>query len=170
MQTKGNRRGRKLVACLYGENRVVIHDIPNNTQEEVTVKRPWRCATSTSNIAVTSSVVGIHVLAHNGSLVRIDPTSKHVSCVTFHPSLGRVFLGFKNGSVQTCSALDKTLSSFKVHSDFVTNIRCAANDRVLLSSWDKTASIVTFEGKLPSSSTVKLIGHTAGVSDIILLS
>ena len=100
-----------------------------------------------------------------------NPTSKHVSCVTFHPSLGRVFLGFKNASVQTCSALDsKTLSSFKVHSDFVTNIRCAANGRVLLSSWDKTASIVTFEGDLPSSSTVRLIGHTAGVNDIILLS
>jgi WD40 repeat protein len=78
-------------------------------------------------------------------------------------------MGFSNGSVRIWDAQAQAhLSSFKEHSGCITSIRFVSDKRLLLSSGDKTASIVTLDGQLQVS-CIRLIGHTDQVNDILHL-
>ena len=66
MQVKGNSRGRKLVACLFEENRVVIHDVETSEQKIIEIESPLKCSSSSHYIAVTTYMYGTYLLTIDG--------------------------------------------------------------------------------------------------------
>jgi WD40 repeat protein len=172
VQSKSYRRGLKLVACLTDENRVLIHDLETGQQKEIEVERPWKCASSQHFIVITTFADGLHLIFINGVLVNMIPDSTDASCVAFHPRKTNILaIGYENGSVRFWDASKKAcMSSFKKHSDGISNIRFASDGRLFLSSWDHTASIVTLNDQFQILSSVKLEGHTNWVNDILPLS
>ncbi len=76
MQSKGNRRGRKLVACLNHEDRVVILDLDAGEKKELEVDQPWKCASAQHIIAVTTFFAEMRLFSADGCLVYSVPESK----------------------------------------------------------------------------------------------
>jgi WD40 repeat protein len=159
------------VACLYIENRVVIHDTETNKQKEIGLNRPWRCAASRHHIAVATDEDGLHLFTRDGDLILIIPDSNQASCVAFHP-LQRDFLGvgFQDGSVRIWTVLGQQyVFAVKNHADYIHSIRFAEDGRLFLSSCDFVATILTLNSNFQEISKVKLTGHTRSVRNVLPL-
>jgi WD40 repeat protein len=167
----GYRIRRRLVVCQYHSNRVVIHDLETGHQKVVQIYRPSNSASSKHVHAIVSYGVGIHLLTMDGDLVRIVPGSVHTSCVAFHPHNTNILaIGFRDGTVRMWDvSVHAYVSSFKQHTDQISNIRFAPDGRLFLSWWGESASIVTLDEQFQILSSVKLEGHTRRVSDILPL-
>ncbi len=151
------RRGRKLVACLYDENRVVIYDVETGDRNEIEVKEPWKCSSSQRYIAVSTSQHDLHLFSHEGVLVHIVPDSTDAKCVAFHPRYTNILaIGYGSGTVRIWDvSLRAYLSVLKAHTRQITSIRVTPDDRLFLSSWDKTASAITLDDQFEC-----VLGHT----------
>jgi WD40 repeat protein len=171
VQSKGHRKGSRLVACTANENRVVILDLDTSDQEMVEVKYPWKCAASQQYIAVTTHADGLHLFTLGGNIVQVIPDSKNAYCAAFqrhNPTL--LAIGFRDGCARIWDVrAQAVMSSFKEHNYYITSIRFALDGRLFISSKDTTASIVTFDSKYLIQSHIKLNGHTNWVNDILPL-
>jgi WD40 repeat protein len=170
VQVKEHRRGSKLVSCFLDENRVVIHDLETGEQTEMSLVRPLRCATSTNLTAVATCGHGMHIFAE-GDVDQVIPNSTSATCAAFHPRRPDILvIGFNGGPVGKWDIQTRTwLPSFKVHTDCITSIRFASDGRMLLSSFDKAASILTLDSSIQVKTLVKLEGHARVVWDILPL-
>ena len=159
------------MACLYNENRVVIHDQETGEQKKIEVKEPWKCAASQHMLAVTTNEDGLHLYSTKGDLVLIVPDSSGAHCVAFHlRNTNFLAIGYNDGTVRVWDISTQAyVSLFKDHTNYIMNIRFAPDGRLFLSSWDNTASIVTLDHQLQIVSSIKLQGHTNWVNDIIPL-
>jgi WD40 repeat protein len=160
------------VACLYSADRVAIHDLDSSEQKQMEVRWPLKCAASPYYSSVTSFVSGLCLFTIDGNLLHIVPDSKQAFCCAVHPSnpclLG---IGFQSGSVRLWDVGQQAfVSKFKEHTGRITKIRFAHSGRLLVvSSSDRTASIVTLDDQFKLLSCIKLEGHSRCVSDIITL-
>jgi WD40 repeat protein len=170
VQSKSYRKGSKLVACMYNENRVVIHDLDTCEQMAIDVNGPWKCALSQRYIAVANSAQGVQLFSRTGKHTHVVPESRNVSCIAFHPSNEVVAIGFKDGSICVWDAQAQgALSLFTAQSDCVINIRFAPNGCLFLSSYNETASLITLDDAFKLVSSMKFEGHTGPVIDILPL-
>jgi WD40 repeat protein len=87
------------------------------------------------------------------------PRNTNIIAIGCDDGTGRIW----DVSTQVC------VSSLKEHTGRITSIRFVPDCRVLLSSWDKTVSIVTLDDQFQLVSSVNLEGHTRAVCDIIPL-
>jgi WD40 repeat protein len=159
------------VVCMRNENQVVIHDLETGEQKMIEIKVPRNCASSQHTLAVTTFEDGLRLFAHDSELVHVVPDSMDTECVAFHPDKANLLaIGYGDGTVRIWNALTRAyLSSFKEHADRITNVRFGPNCRLLMSSWDESASIVTLDDQFQVVSSVKLEGHSDWVNDIIPL-
>jgi WD40 repeat protein len=171
MQFKEFIRGRKLAACMYHENRVVIHDLETGDQMEINVNNPWKCAASQYFFAVTTSRSGLHLFSADGVLVHIVPDSTEAYCVAFHPRNTNILaMGYLDGTVRLWNVLLQAyVSSIRQHYRQIPNIRFTSDCRLFMSSYDNDASIATLDDQFQIVSSVNLEGHTDLVNDIIPL-
>jgi WD40 repeat protein len=169
VQLKARRRGRKLLACFNETNRVVIHDLDTGHHKVINVKRPWKSSASQHVIAVTTYQDGLHLFAIDGVLIHNIPDSTDARSVAFHPHNSNILaIGFKDGSLRMWNVSTQVyVSLFEDHTSSISNIRFAPDGRLFLTSWDKTASIVTLDEQFEIASSIKLKGHTDFVSDIL---
>jgi WD40 repeat protein len=156
---------------LFNENRVVIHDQETGHQKMVEITKPWKCTSSQYFLVVTAVEDGLHLFTIDGVLVHIVPDSKDARCVAFHPHNTDILaIGYKDGSVRVWHVSTQSYgSTFKEHTDLISNIRFAPDCRLILSSWDNTASIVTLDDQFQLISLKKFKGHTDRVTDILPL-
>ena len=159
------------MASFFNENKVVILDLETSEQKEIEIGRPGDCASSQHYLAVTTSQQGVHLFSMDGVLVHIVPDSTEARCVAFHPRNTNILaVGCKDGSVRMWDLSTLSyVSSFKEHTDLISSIRFAPDCRLFLSSFDNTASIVTFDNRIQILSSLKLEGHTDCVNDILPL-
>ncbi len=150
---------------------MVIHDLETEDQKEIEIQEPQYCATSQHSIAVTTYDDGMHLYSTDSVLVHIVPDSTEASCVAFHSSTtGVLAVGYGDGTVRSWDLRKQVYAvSFKEHTYGISNIRFEPYGRLFLSSYDKTASIVTLDDQLQIVSLVKLEGHTDRVYDILPL-
>jgi WD40 repeat protein len=169
--SKEYRRGPKLVACLYNENRVVIYDLETGEQKEIEIKWPLRCVSSHYRIAITTYADGLHLFSTDGVLVHIVPDSNKSRCAAFHPRNSNILaIGHTDGTMRIWDVCTEAyVSSFKVHAYGISNIRFSPDCQLFLFSADKTALIITFDAQYQISSSVKLEGHTDWIGDILPL-
>ncbi len=148
----------------------MIHNLETNEQKVVEITEPWMCAASERHIAVTAAQ-GLHLLAHDGTLIQILPDSKNANCVAFHPhNPDLIAVGFKDGSVRFWNVpAQAQVASFKEHTDCISSIRFGSDVRLFLSSWDNSASIITLDDHFNVASKTCLLGHTKWVNDILPL-
>ncbi len=159
------------MACLYDENRVVIHDLETGEKKELEDEQPCKCAASQYALAMTTSEDGLHLCSTDGVLIHIVPESTNASCVVFHPRNANILaIGYKDGTVRMWDVSSQTYCwEFKEHINQITNIRFALDGHMFLSSCDYSSSIVTLDDQFQNVSSVKLKGHTSWVTDIIPL-
>ncbi len=159
------------MACMTDLNLVVIHDLATGDQKKIEVNEPLKCASSQHVIAVTTSETGMHLYSTHGDFIHIVPDSTDTQCGAFHPhNTNMLAIGYKDGTVRIWDvSADAYVSSFKQHTDQIFNIRFAPDGRLLLSSADKTASIVTLDDDFQFVSLVKLKGLSVWVNDILTL-
>ena len=171
MQAKGFRRGPKLVVCFQEENQVVIHDLENENRRIIEVERPGKCVASLHLVAVLTASDGLHLYTPDDVLIHIVPDSMHARCVAVHPCNTNILaIGYDDGSVRIWDISTQVyVSLFKEHTDGISNIRFEPYGRLFLSSYDKTASIVTLDDQFQFVSSVKFKGHTDRVFDILPL-
>ncbi len=171
VQSKGYRRGPKLVACLYKEHRVVIHNLDTGDQKEIEINRPGDCASSNYFVAVKTIEDGLHLFSLDGILVHVVPDSTEATCVAFHSSNPCILaMGDQDGSVRMWNqSMQAYFSSFELHRWRISKVRFSLDGRLFLSSDDHEASIVTLDGHFNIASLVKLEGHTAFVNSILPL-
>ncbi len=160
------------MVCLRGENRVVIHDLETGHQKDIDVKKPWKCSSSQHMLAISTYEDGLHVFTIDGILVHSVPDSMGAKCAAFHLRNTNILaIGLNDGSVRMWDVQKKAVvSSFKAHTDGISSILFESDCRLFLSSWDKTASIVTLDDQFKFVSSVKLEGHDEWVLDILPLS
>jgi WD40 repeat protein len=165
------RRGRKLVACSLDENRVVIHDLNTGEQKEIEVETPFKCASSQHLIAVTAFRKDLRLLSTDGALVHIVPDSADAYCVALHPrSTNILAMGSFDGSARLWDmSLQSYVYSLKEHTNLISNIRFAPDGRLLLTSVDNNASIITLDDQFQFLSSIKFKGHMDRVFDILPL-
>ncbi len=171
MQSNGNRRGRKLVACLFHDNRVVIHDLETRAQTIVKVNDPWMCPTAHRLLAVTTCDDSVRLFSIDGDLDHIVSDSTNACSAAFHPrNTNIIAIGYNDGTVRMWDVSTQAyVSSFKEHTNLITNIRFAPDGRLLLSSGDNAASIVTLADQFQTTAYVILEGHMHEVNDILPL-
>jgi WD40 repeat protein len=150
MQSKGNRRGRKLLACFTDENRVAIYDIESGEKKEIEVQLPWMCAATQHIIAVTTVEGGLHLLADDGDLVHVIPGSATAECVAFHHRNTNILaMGDEDGSVRMWDVSTQAyICLFKKHTSPISSARLHRLSHLMM----------TFKLYLRSSSKVTLIG------------
>jgi WD40 repeat protein len=158
------------VTCLRG-NRTVIHHLETGEQKEIKIKQPLDCAASQHNFAVTTYEDGLHLLSTHGALVYIVPDSTEARSVAFHPhKTNCIAIGYHDGTVRMWNVSTQVyVSFFRQHTRQITRIRFAPDCRLFLSSNDKTPSIVTLDDQFRCVSSVKLKGHTDGITDTLFL-
>jgi WD40 repeat protein len=159
------------VACSLDENRVVIHDLNTGEQKEIEVETPFKCASSQHFIAVTAFRKNPQLLSTDGAIVHTIPDSTDVYCIALHPrNTNYLAVGCEDGSVRLWDMSSQSYSStFKEHSDLVSSIRFAPDCRLLLTSVDNNASIITLDDQLQFVSSIKFKGHIDRVFDILPL-
>jgi WD40 repeat protein len=142
--SKGNRRGHRLVACLFNENRVVIREFETGEEHELKVEYCLHLAASSRYIAATTNKGGVHLFSHDGELVQEVLCSESTISVGFHsrnPSI--LAIGFESGTIRIWDARARAyVSSFKEHTDYVLRASFTHDGLLLLSSADKSASLV----------------------------
>jgi WD40 repeat protein len=171
MQSKSYSRGRKLVACLFDDNRAVIHDLDSGNQKVIEINMPWKCASSQNSFAITTVKDGLRLFSIDGDLIHIVPDSIKARNVAFHPrSTNILAIGYEDGTVRLWDvSMQAYISSFKQHSGLISNIRFVPDCRLFLSSRDTTASIISLDDHFQMLSSVKLEGHTDWVRYILHL-
>jgi WD40 repeat protein len=149
----------------------VIHDLETGDQKVTNVKDPRDCAVTQYIVVITTFGNGLHLLSTDGVLVHIVPDSTRADCVAFHPRNTNILaIGCEDGAMRIWDVYAQELVfSFEPHANGITSIRFAPDCRLFLSSWDKTASIVTLDDQFHTVSSVKLKGHTRCVNDILAL-
>jgi WD40 repeat protein len=159
------------VACLYTENRVVIQDLETGDQKVIKAKLPLKCVASQCIVVVTTCSEGLYLLNHDGDLIHVVPDSTNAICAAFHPhSTDILAIGFKDGSVCIWNVRAHAYtSSLKHHTDRISSIGFTRDCKLLLSSWDKTASIISISNQSTHSYAVKLESHSHWVTDIMPL-
>jgi WD40 repeat protein len=149
------------MACMFNESRVVIRDFETGKEHELNVEYCLHLAASSRSIAATSNKSGIHLFTHECELIQDVPESESTTSVGFHsrdPSI--LAIGFESGTVRIWDAGARIyVSSFKEHTDCVLKTSFTHDGRLLLSSADKTASLVTLDGKFVFESCIKFEGH-----------
>jgi WD40 repeat protein len=168
---KGFSRAGKLVACLYNENQVVIHDLETGAQKVIKISHPWKSSASQHLLAIVTHEDGLHLFSTDGVFVHIIPDSTGARCVAFHPRNTNVLAtGYGDGTVRMWDVTMRIdVSSFQEHTHGITNIRFTPDCRLFLSSHDHAASIVTLDDQFQIVSSVKLEGHTDIVTDALFL-
>jgi WD40 repeat protein len=150
------------MVCLFNENRVVIRDLETGEEHELKVEYCLHLAASSRYIAATTNQGGIHLFTHDGELVQEVPESESTTSVGFHcrnPSI--LAIGFESGTVHIRDAQARTyVSSFKEHTGYVLKASFTHDGRLLLSSADKTASVVTLDEKFVFDTCVKFEDHS----------
>jgi WD40 repeat protein len=159
------------VACLYNENRVVIHDLETGHQRIIQIERPIECATSTNLLAIPTFGDGLRVFTIHGVLVHVVPDSTQAKCVSFHPRNTNILaIGYKDGSVRMWDVSAQAfVSFFKAYPYGIVNLEFAPDGRLFLSSYDFTASIVTLNDQFQHVSSIKLNAHADWVNHILPL-
>jgi WD40 repeat protein len=172
VQAKAQGRGRKLVGYSMWENRVVIHDLDTRDQKASEVTLPVSCSASHHFIAIITYGAGMHLLSNEGDIVHIVPDSVEAYRVAFHPHYPSILaIACGDGTVRMWhTSTQAYLATFKQHRGGMSSIRFTPDCRLFLSSWDKTASIVTLDAQFQYLSSVKLKGHSGCVNDILPLS
>ncbi len=157
------------MACLKDDNRVVIHDLETGYQKKIEIKLPFKCSATQRILAIATFSDGLHMYSTDGVLVHIVPGSTGASCVAFHSSTtGVLAVGYGGGTVRLWDLRKQVYAvSFKEHTNGISNIRFEPYGRLFLSSYDKTASIVTLDDEFQNVSSVKLKGHSDWVNDIL---
>jgi WD40 repeat protein len=169
VQSKGLRRGRKLVACLPDENRVVIHNLETSEQKIVDVLEPYRCVTSHEFLVLASSRLGLSIFSLDGVLVQSCPAPSLVVCLALYSTRQIVVCGSQDGYIFVWDILSRRFVSFKEHSGRINNLRFAIDGRLFSTSVDATASIVTLDDHHQISARITLHGHALRVNDILPL-
>ncbi len=171
VQVNGYRRARKLVACLYNENRVVIHDLDTNEQNSIEVEAPWKTSMSSHLVAVATEWDQLRLFSYQGDLVHIVPDSEDAYCTAFHPHTPNILaIGFKDGSVRIWDVrLQTYVSLFKEHAKLIIDIHFSPDGRLLLTCMDKKASILTLDTHFSITSRVQLERHSSKVLNILSL-
>ncbi len=120
-------------------------------------------------IAIPTERDALQLFTHHGNLVQVVPDSMAVSCLAFHPSKPEIIsLGFTTGSVHLVDIRTNcTVSVFNHHRGYISSICLAPDGRLLLSSFDKTASIVSLDDKFKPHCCVKFNGHASLVNSIL---
>ncbi len=159
------------MACMYHENRVVIHDLETGVQKVIEITRPVKCAASQHLLAITTVNDGLHLFSTDGDLVHIVPEATKASCVVFNPHHTNILaIGYNDGAVHFWDVSTQAyVSMFMQHIREIASIRFANDGRLFLSSRDHTASIVALDDKFKIVSLVKLKGHSNWVFDILPL-
>jgi hypothetical protein len=101
VQSKANRRGRKLMACLFNENRVAIHDFETGEEHELKVEYCLHLIASSRHVAATSNEGGVHLLTHDGELVQEVPESESTTSGWFplsQPQRSRNWIRLRNSA------------------------------------------------------------------------
>ncbi len=113
----------------------------------------------------------MHLLSNEGDLVHIVPASTDANDVAFHPHNPNILaIACGDGAVRMWhTSTQAYMATFKQHRGGMSSIRFTPDCRLLLSSHDKTASIVTLDDKFQLMSSIKLYGHTDRVKDILPL-
>ncbi len=121
VQSKANRRGRKLMACLFNENRVAIRDFETGEEHELKGEYSLNVATFSRYIAATAHQGGVHLFTHNGELVQEVPESESTTSVGFHSRNPSVLaIGFESDTVRIWDERARAyVYSFKEHTDYV---------------------------------------------------
>ena len=134
------------------------------------VSMPECCAASEHYFAVCSFDTGVHVFSRDGSLVTAIVEAENASSVAFHPFLPILAAGKHDGTVWLWDLhMQKEVSRFPAHQQALFGMSFTSDGRLLLSSRDKTASIITFDESHQRSSQIMLKGHTNFVTDILQL-
>jgi WD40 repeat protein len=149
-----------------------IHDLETESQKVFKCKAPWRCVASQCLVAITATNDGLHLYSTDGDIVHVIPDSTGAFCAAFHPRNTNILgIGYQNGTVRMWDvSMQVYVSSFH-HHHFrrITNILFAPDGRLFLSSWEKTASIVTLDDQFEFLSLIKFKGHAFSVRDILSL-
>jgi WD40 repeat protein len=158
------------MACKFSEKRVVVHDLETGGQRVIEVEVPWKSTSSQHIIAVTTYQTGLHIFTIDGVLVQVVPDSTIAVCVAFHPRNNHVLaIGYADGAVRMWDvSIQVYVSEFKQHTNQVTNIRFAPDDRLYSSSFDETASVITLDDHFQIMSWAILKGHMHGSSTFSL--
>ena len=159
-----------LVACIQYENRLVIHDLKTNEQVENEEYAFRSCDTSAHRIVVVTGCGKVFETSHiQHQLEEIPCPDSHASCAAFgYEFQGVLAIGFLDGSIVIRDIIGYNRDAhFRVHEEEITNMRFAPDGRLLVASYDKTASVVRFDKENRLSSCIKLIGHTDCVIDML---
>jgi WD40 repeat protein len=144
-----------------------------NFNQHLSIELNWpvKCAASWRCIAVATLNSGVDILKHDGSLMYTLPDFKNATAVAFHPRRPNILaIGFQNGSTHLWDTYaNREVFSCKMHTSAIASVRFASDGRLLLSSWDNTASAVTINELFHTVSYVKLEGHADWVNDILPL-
>ncbi len=159
------------MTSLLRESRVVIYDLETGDQKVIEITRPVKCAASQHLLAITTANDGLHLFSTDGVLVHIVPEATKASCVVFHSHHNNILaIGYNDGAVHFWDVSTQAyVSMFIPHVREITSLRFANDGRLFLSSWDKTASIVTLDDQFQVMSSIKLEGHSNWVFDILPL-
>jgi WD40 repeat protein len=150
------------MAFFFNEIRFVIRDFETGEEHVLKVEYCLHFAASSRHIAATSDEGGIQSFTHDGELLQEVPESESTTSIGFHsrnPSI--LAIGFESGTVRIWDAVARAyVSSFKGHTEYVLRASFTHDGRLLLSSADKTASLVTLDEKFVFESCVKFEGHS----------
>ncbi len=129
VQSKGDHRGRKLVACFYEQNRVGIQQLGSGDQKLLEIKESIQCAAIQHILAVTTVEDSLHLFTHDGDLVHVVPGSTQASSVAFHPRNPNVLaMGDEDGTVHM-GCVHANLC-FVIQSAFQPNHQCSIRARL----------------------------------------
>ena len=142
-------------------------DEETGTHERISASNPRKCAATANFIAVETNFRGVSLHSRTSDRVKI-PDSNDVYSMAFHPKESVLALGYKTGCVMFWDLRNmKKLTSIQQHSRRVTHVGFTLDGRLLLSSYDKTASITSLSSCFEDVSCTKLRGHADAVNDII---
>ncbi len=163
-----------MLVCSYSSNIVMLHEHQSNrVLKEIPLKFPLKCKASDHLFAVTSVATGVPLYTRDGDWVQTVHDSAGAQDVAFHPWKSVLALGSLDGWVKFKDWTVKPqrkCAKIKKHIGAITSIHFAPDGRLLMSSVDGNASIVSLNDNLEAVSAVILVGHTARVNHVMLLS
>jgi WD40 repeat protein len=149
----------------------VIFNVNTLDHNVIEIESPRDCASSQHYVSVTTSENELRLFSFDGTLVHIVPDSVNTGCVAFHPDNSNIMaIGYKDGMVRMWNvSMREYVSSFNTHTYAISRVRFTPDNRMFLSSWDNTASMIELDDHLKMKSSIKLKGHFLWVTDILPL-
>jgi WD40 repeat protein len=171
MKKTRSSRPARFVICHLDDGQVSVSKADWTGPRHIKVPGVDFCVASHRLIAAIIDFRDVQVLGYDGLVVFQQESFVEVRTLVFHPTFpGVLVVGLANGYIKLFD-LEKQceVALLTHHSRCITSTEITADGRLFVSSYDKTASIITLDREFQVASSVHLLGHTDYVNSILPL-